>query len=222
MFKVNQLVGFGARRVSFVPLTTLSLQASQVSNFSQTITGPASIQAGDILILHDFAYVSSGGPPAAAIPSGFTTIVNLGGSIARSVVSYKIADGSEASASLSGMPDDEYVAKMLYVFRGNAPATSVNVAGLNQQLTGGDPTSQNVAASGGAVPLLVIGAYGSGGGISPRTFNPAKDGEINGISGLAYLAYKIYNSSPADTAVDMVDEGGENTLVSFYMEVGNA
>ncbi|HWE21758.1 MAG TPA: hypothetical protein VG758_32045 [Hyphomicrobiaceae bacterium] len=47
---------------------------------------------------------------------------------------------------------------------------------------------------------------------------PAKDGEINVVLGAlnAYLAYKIYNSSPVNVTVDMDDEG-TNELYSCYV-----
>ena len=48
--------------------------------------------------------------------------------------------------------------------------------------------------------------------------SPAKDGEVaNGTT--PYLAYKVYNSSPANVSVDMDDEGDGNTLQSCYIEV---
>ena len=53
--------------------------------------------------------------------------------------------------------------------------------------------------------------------------SPAKDGEIQSDEGGIeffdnWLAYKIYNSSPADASVDMDDESSENYLSSFFIE----
>jgi len=71
--------------------------------------------------------------------------------------------------------------------------------------------------------LIVLGCYVAAiNAVNPRTFNPAKDGEIqatavDGPEDL-WLAYKIYNSSPADVSIDMDDEGLFNALVSCYIQ----
>ena len=198
-------------------LTTLSLQDNATST-STTITGPSSIQTGDLILLLDRSYGAAA--PSTVVPSGFTSIVNTAGSNLRQIVSRKIADGSEASATITGMAAGFFgdVAKELYVFRGDAAISSVTASTPNNQATTGNPSSQSVTASGGTPPLIVFGAYGVGTGtVDPRTFSPAKDGEINGAA-TSYLAYKIYNSSPADVSIDMDDEGDENCLQSFYLE----
>lgn len=199
-------------------LTTLSEQASATST-SSSVTGPASIAEGDLLVLLDRAQ-SSISVPAKVIPSGFTEIADTNDGIyTRQVASYKIADGSEASASLTGMNGAVSNDKALYVFRGDVAITSVNVSTPNAEITSIDPAQQTVSASGGTAPLVVLACYGTYFlyAISPRTFSPAKDGEINSGTDL-YLAYKIYNSSPSDVTVDMDDEGFYNTLQSFYIE----
>jgi len=94
---------------------------------------------------------------------------------------------------------------------------------MASEFTSGNPAAQTVNASGGAPPLIVLGCYVAAiNAVNPRTFNPAKDGEIqatavDGPEDL-WLAYKIYNSSPADVAIDMDDEGLFNALVSCYIQ----
>jgi hypothetical protein len=114
--------------------------------------------------------------------------------------------------------------KVLLVFRPNVPATAYTPQDAAGEVNDGNPSAQTVNASGGLAPLVVFGAYserGSGGGVNPRTFtvggSAAKDGEVNSTS-FCYLAWKIYNSSPADVVVDMDDEGAGNGLQSFYIE----
>lgn len=206
---------FLAKRISV--LTSLVQQGSATST-AETITAPASIDAGDLLILHDAA-LGGAGAPGSVIPSGFTSIVDSNLSKFKSILSYKIADGTEDSASLTGMNGSTFNAKALYQFRGDVPITSVALSTVNSEATADNPASQNVSASGGTSPLIVIGAYGtsSSAGVDPRTFSPAKDGEISG-SVEQYLAYKIYNSSPADVSIDMDDEGSTNILYSLYIE----
>lgn len=211
------------------PPTTLSFQASATSTGS-TITGPSSIQAGDLLVLSDIR-IGPGSPPTAVVPSGFTSTQSSvsGGAFFsqfRHILSYKIADGSEASASLTGMAGDGG-SKILFVFRPDNPITTVTPASGGAQATTGNPTSQTVAASGGTPPLVIIGAYATVHGdtvtIDPRTFTPAKTDEVrrNAVFGTIdhWLAYRVYDSSPADTSIDMDDEGDENSLLSRYFSV---
>lgn len=222
MLLVNQLNGFNVG--GGAGPTTLTQVASATAN-AASVTGPADIQAGDLLVLYDVAYTGAPGNPTTAVPSGFTVINNSTGLAAdtRLISSYKIADGSEASASLTGMDGADSESKMLYVFRGNVPITSVSALDVAQQGTSGNPTAQVVNASGGTPPLIVFGCYSTFDAIvSPRTFSTTKDGEINANpAGSAnfdnWLAYKIYNTSPADSSIDMDDEGAENYLSSFYI-----
>jgi hypothetical protein len=219
MLIATQLAGFGAGGA----LSSLSFVDSATST-GASVTGPAGILPGDLLVLFDRAVAAgSGTPPTTVLPSGFTSISNSPGSNAapnsvRSILSYKIADGSEASASLTGMNGSSN-GKMLAVFRGDAPVSSVSPSTPNAETTDGNPASQNVAASGGVAPLIVVGAYGCGtAAVDPRTFSPAKDAEITSSgTGTRYLAYKIYNSSPADVTVDMDDEGDLNSLQSCFI-----
>lgn len=203
-------------------LTTLSEQASATST-AATITGPASIAAGDLLVLWDAAN-GSFGEPTSVVPTGFTSIIDFStvGTDLRCIASYKIADGSEASATITGMDGAAADHKMLYVFRGNVAISSVSANDTASEINIGNPLAQTVNASGGTPPLIIFGGYLSlGSTIDPRTFtvggSPSKDGEISTGTD-AYLAYKIYNASPADTVVDMDDEGSTyNALASFYL-----
>lgn len=201
-------------------LTTISFQDSS-SSTAETITAPASIDAGDLLVFCDFA-TQVFSAPAAVTPSGFTNFVNAsaGGAVGvRGMISYKIADGTEDSSSITGMNGNNGNYKVLLQFRGNVAISSVtaNVIGT-PTVTSGDPSSQNLAASGGTVPLVAIAYYSSSGNIAgARTFSPAADAELNADDNL-YVKYKLYDNSPADHTVDMDDEGNNNLLISFYLE----
>jgi hypothetical protein len=207
-------------------LTTIVQQASATSTAS-TINAPADIIAGDLILLLDRAR-SAGSPPTAAIPSGFATISdqNITGGLVgtRQIASYKLADGSEASAVLTGMNGSSGTTpnlKALLVMRGNVPAASLTVSTPNAQATDANPTGQSVVASAGVVPLVVFGCYGADNvAVSPRTMSPAKDGEVNPNTNL-YLAWLIQNSVPADVSVDMDDEGNKNILQSFYVAMAS-
>lgn len=214
--EMNFLPGWCAGATS-VGGFTLSEQASATST-AQTITVPSGVQSGDLLVLLDRA-ANTMSAPSTIIPSGFTSIVNTLLAIARQIASYKIADGTEGGTNLTGMSGNFLLDKALYVFRGSAAITSVSVSTPNAEGTSVDPASQAVSASGGTAPLIVFGCYSAGLSvvIDPRTFSPAKDGEITPDSNL-YLAYKIYNAGPADVTIDMENEGSPNILQSFYIE----
>lgn len=198
-------------------VTTLSKVADATST-AETITVPASVQAGDLIVLKDSA-VAGVSAPSTVVPSGFTSIVNTSVDTTisiRQIVSYKIADGTEGSSSLTGMNGGSFNNKELIVFRGDVPITTVTPSTPNEEATTGDPASQNAAASGGTAPLIVLAGYGSNGSVTTRSFSPAEDAEIT--AGLkSYTKYKIYNSGPSDTTVDMGDYG-TNALQSFYLE----
>jgi len=191
----------------------ISLVTSAVST-AISMTAPGGIHAGDLLVWWNRAR-NNVGPPVALVPAGFTSIVNFTSTNSRGISAYRIADGAEIgfNAMNGGLQKDE----MLYVFRGTSPISSVSVQSLHSEGTDNDPASQSVTSGSGLSPLVVLGCYGSTGAVNTRTFSPAKDGEINSSTS-AYLAYKIYNSSPADETIDMNDEGTDNTLASYYLQ----
>lgn len=205
----------GAPKVSTLSQPTGKTATSTTS----TITVPTGIQKGDLLYLKDTS-INVSSPASTVVPSGFNTISNISASTLfsiRQIVSYKIADGTESSTNLTGMNGDTFNDKELIVFRGDVAITSVTVSGtVNGNATTGDPASQSTTASGGTAPLIVLAAYGSNGTVTTRTFSPAEDAELQ-ASGRSSTKYKIYNSSPADTTVDMGDYG-TNGLQSFYLE----
>ena len=188
---------------------------SSATSSSSTVTGPSDIASGDILVLRDYAS-SSGGAPSTAIPSGFTSLVNhaalnSGGFYERSILSYKLADGTEASASLTGMNGNDENKKVLVVF--SAGATTLATGGTGSSGSNGDPSSLAINASGGTAPLVVIGGYSSTRVLTVDTMTPTEDGRAAvGTGGDAAVAWKIYNSSPANVTIDMGDEdsGGAN------------
>lgn len=186
-----------------------------------TITAPANINAGDIIVLEDRA-TNISTIPTSVVPTGFTSISNLGWTAAsvgiRSVLSYKVADGTEGGSTITGMSGNANTQKMLYVFRPNRAPSSVSVGSMHEEYTESAPADQVVTTGSSDVPAIVLAAYGSSGTISPRGFTPAKDGEINSGTS-AYLAYKIYNGSPADVTISMEDEGSRNSVQSCYLLV---
>jgi hypothetical protein len=228
MLLVNQLIGFGAGRA----LTSIT-QVLSATSTATTITAPSGIQAGDLIVMADCAGGVS--TPTDVIPTGFTGIeTNTTPITSRMRCSYKLADGSEGGTSITGMAATGFgsVAKAIYVFRGDFPASSLTLADVETQGTSGNPTAQTVSASGGIAPLVILGFYAeadTSAAVNPRTFtvagSPAKDGELQSTSNASldidlWIAYKIYNSAPQNASIDMDDEGNDgNSLMSCYIQM---
>lgn len=218
MHRVTHQHGFNARR----NLRFVGQIASAIGD-GETVVVPSSVIAGDLLVLVDHD-ISSGAEPTLVVPSGFNTFLDYGGDVnasgffSRLVASYKIAAASDAGATLTGLEgEDDSSGKVLVVYRGNVPITGVSATDSGGTNTNGNPGAVSVNASGAATPVLVIGAYGSGGGINPRTMSPAKDGEVGDASTTCWQAWKIYNADPANVSVDMDDEGNLNTVAGGYL-----
>lgn len=213
--------------------TTIAFQNSTTAQNSGTVTGHASIIAGDLLVYLDRGY-NKGGFPTSVTPADFTNILDFTANVdTKMMLSVKIATGAEASAAITGMSFSGGGGnKILAVFRPDALITTASAQDPDSEGAAGNPSAQTITSGSGAVPLVVLGCYGSyssGTGaavVNPRTFtvggSPAKDGEINSTVASSedlWLAYKIYNSSPANVVVDMDDEGSYNTLGSCYIQV---
>jgi hypothetical protein len=208
------------------PIITLAkelpyiVSENHTTSIASTITAPATINAGDLLVLVDRG-MSDPGPPANVTPSGFTSIQTLAGSTySRYNISYKIAVGNEDSSTITGINGSLANLKTLFRFVPSNAIITVTIGSLNHEVTDGNPVSQSCLASAGSVPLIVFGIYATTGNIDNATkvFNPAQDTEVqNGVYLLS--RYKIYNTAPQNTTIDIDDQGSENMLTSFYLAV---
>jgi hypothetical protein len=219
MLQLTNLIGFGAAPPA--KLTAVSLFASATGSSGSagntTVTVPAGVIAGDLLVFVDSADAPT--PATGSVPAGFTLIRtdNVGGGA--QIVSYKIAVGNEAGTNIVGSTVSTQWRSCLFVFRGNVPIKTVTAAGVNGQATASDPTAQTITSGSGTPPLVAIADYR---GTTPatRTFSRAADGTISNPApnaGITSASYKIYNSAPANISVDMTDEGLINILQSFYL-----
>lgn len=213
MLRITNLSGFGAGQSGPAPLTTLSFLGSAISS-TATVTVPATVQAGDLLVL--FNQGVSASTPTTAVPAGFTLVANTSDATNRIIESYKIAVGTEAGTSISGMTSTGH-GYILACFRGDVPIKAVTAASVNAQTTSATPTAQTITSGSGVAPLVAIGTWCVQiGSVSVRGFSPAADAEITAAV-QEFLKYKIYNASPANIAVTMADDGADNSLHSFYL-----
>jgi hypothetical protein len=206
---------------------TLRDSATSTAN-NGTIVAPGSIQAGDLLVLLDKDQNTSGSP-ADTVPSGFTRIhtglqdPGIGTIEQRVTLSYKIATGAEAGATLTGINGTAtgVAGRILLVFAPSSgtlfTGVTVNDAALQQLNT--NPVSETILSGSGTPPLIALAGYVTqSAAISPRTFSPAADGEVTAAQYI-YLAYKIYEASPSNITVDMDDEGNMNALSTCYLRL---
>ena len=194
---------------------SIAFRSSSTSDNLSTITAPSDIIAGDLIVLYDRA-TNSSGFPTSVIPSGFTTILNnTHESTRRTICSYKIANGTEAGTTITGMDGASADVKTILVFSTNG-ATTASFFDVEFQSTDGNPVAQTINASSGSPPLVVIGFIRQVTTTS-QSMSPTQDGTVVNGQNTAY--YKIYNSSPADVTFDCGDGGNANALMSFYLEV---
>lgn len=215
MLRVNNLIGFGARRGG-----GLVFLASAVSN-AGTITIPAGAQAGDLAVLCDHAR-DSNDTPTDVVPSGWTGWGTDGtdaiGDAFRGRLSYKILGAAEGGTNVTGM-NDSAEDKVMLVFRNSGPITNVTASTLNIQTTTGNPAAQSVMASSGTPPLVVIGCAAAHDATAAfSTANPAFDATVATADADMIVGYKIYNASPQNHSIDM-NNLGANLLASGYLSV---
>ena len=197
-------------------VTSLTYQASPTSEAS-TITAPASINAGDLLVLVQRARNTSGAP-SDVTPTGFTDIpTSLTGTNTRISCKYKIADGTEDSSTITGMNGDNQNAKVLLQYRANIPLTALSASSLIGVITDANPAVQTLTASGGTGIVLGITSASAQTAITTDTISITPDHDINTASSILIVDDYIQASSPADYTWDMGDEGNRNGLVGFYL-----
>lgn len=207
------------------PVTSVSIFTTAQQSTGGSMGWPSNIRTGDVAVLFEVSRNTAGNPHSDVdmTTTGWSSpIFNQSdgtvGTVERDKISYKIIDGSEG-ANFTGISGSLFNSKQLIIIRGDNPIIGVASSSINNEVTTGNPSSQNVAASGATPPVIVFGWYMSNNNIDPRIMSPSKDNEINNGIGSRdiWVAWRIYNSSPSNTSVDMDDEG-TNYLRSFYME----
>lgn len=209
---VNNLTGFGAAPVAAGGVSTLTKQTHTHSP-TDSMTLPADINAGDLIVMFGYAAGSSVAPTVNT-PSGWTKLGQTSSGFASIAIWYKIATGSDASSSHSGFFTNEAFPYLgCLTFRPDNPITAVDAVGSYQgQITDGDPASQTIPSSAGFPVLVALGNT-----IGTLTMTP-NDGTVNDAS-LMYMGWKIYTASPANVTADSPDEGSENSTQSCFFEV---
>jgi hypothetical protein len=198
---------------------------------SDTITLPASILAGDLIVIADRS-LSTGATPTLVVPTGFTQLATQtggptgGGILLRLTYSAKISGGADSSAVITGQTANVDRKKYALVFRPDVPVTSFSAfdAAL-EGFTDGNPAAGTISAAAQTPPLVTLAVYGSSSSASlqsaTKTHSPAEDAQIpvNGTASIVYLKYKIANSAPADISIDLADVASDNLLSGLGVTV---
>lgn len=195
------------------PLTSIAFLTSETT-INASITCPT-VKAFDVGVLFDWGS-ASGSAPALNIPSGFTLLRSDASSSWRGAVSYRVFDGTEGGASLSGLSASSAM-KVLLVFRPDGPIYTVTASSWLGAITDANPSSQTIAASGQLAPLIRLAAGASSAfGVPPFT-SGTFDATVSNTS--LNTGYAIQNSSPTNDNVDIGDGGNNNWLASGFITV---
>ena len=202
----NALMRKAASRVS-----SLSYVANSNINFSNTITIPASAQAGDIAVFKDFAMNNDTGVPSTVLPSGWTLISNVTYNVYtqnRQILSYKILASGDPGSTITGMTA-VYKHKLMYVFRPNVPISNLSLEQNYSQVTDDTPTTRTITPC--ALPYVAIGSCVSSSGYD-TAFSSVWYDALIASQYYNRLAYKIFNSNAADVSIGKADQGYFNTI----------
>ena len=191
-------------RFVYIPSSGISLSYVDLTESSSaSVTGSASIAAGDLLIHMQFRGAFS--TPATQTPTDFTALKNSSDSLSRGIISYKIADGDGASASITGMSTGIFSRNFLLVARPDKAISNVATTTFATQITNSDPAARSIS-------MTTLGHNGIGVAFfyheatptivfSPVTGNTSKTGlECN-------TYWSIQNGSKSDISVDIDDTG---------------
>lgn len=193
------------------------------------ITIPATIQAGDLGIIYDTSFNTSGGSISTATDpttKGWTTVTNnydsFGGADgARLTIYYKVLTAADAGVAIA-MNNSSYDRKVLWILRmTNKQISSVIVGPVSTSFTNGsDPAAQTINIANLDTPTFVIGL---GATYSPTatftTNSPALTELVVGTSSWnPRFGYKLYNQGHTTHTLD-IGNSGSNALQSTYIRV---
>lgn len=138
-------------------------------------------------------------------------------------IQYKRLDGTETGSANfeSGGFGVGAIHARCYRFTGGG---GISVHGQNQEYTSGNPSQQDLLASALFSPLIIFAAAmaeGTNSTLNFSNFTPTYDTTHHHIVGnyRTRTAFKIYNTSPLDTAIDLSDSGpATNALLSAILK----
>lgn len=176
-------------------------------------------EIGDLFVV--FASGDGGfNTPSILTPSGWETAISASNSFTDTAwgIHWKILDsGDNQTYNFVSSGASRYC--LIYKFF--TSPTSVVADLIAAEDNSGNPGSQTKTISAITVPLIVFGAFSADTSSSFTTsFSTTEDDSTTAVDGSfrCYFEHKVYNSSPANTTIDMGDEGSINFLASFIIK----
>jgi hypothetical protein len=192
------------------------------SSTATTITIPALVQEGDLLVLADTSTTVTD-----VTPSGWTSISKVTTTGIRTNVSYKIAGSGDAGTSVTGMAGT--TRKIMSVHRnvGTNSLTVDEISTPSAQATTAAPSNQTI--TGGTKPCIYFAVYGKTASTVPtRGFTglptglTAQTNSSISTSGV-YLLSAVFDAGVNEHTVTNVTismtDAGTNTLQSFRINL---
>lgn len=198
---------------SYRPADLEKIDTTTSASSSNTLSNK--IEYGDLLIL-----IYGGNSITPAAPSGWTAIKIVGASgwDAAHGLFYKIADGTEAGASLTTGGNSSIV----HVVRNAGPIASIGTPSTASDISNGNPSAVTASATGISAPAIALGcsstSFGTPSMYDPLT-TPAFDQE-NTVNRIC-AGITVYDSgeTPVDQGADNLDEGAANGISAAIFEV---
>jgi hypothetical protein len=225
---MDLMLGFGAGGER-LELTYVAKAAENQGNTSTALVAGA--QAGDLLLIENYAKNSSGTPVETvplldgAFTNLYTDNASPGGTAdVRVTFSYRVLTAADVVAgTITNLMTSTVETLFQWLFRPNVPVEGIEVLFAANTGTSSNPAGYSgIAVASETRCVVIIGCYQSDGAVSPRTFTPAADQEVNDTvtsPTTRYSKMKLYNTAPQDTTIDMDDEGGENVLSALAVAV---
>ena len=213
MFASRKLRRGGAQGTGFI--------ASATNQNSATITIPAAAAIGDLAVLFDIGGNSGALAMSWVTPTGWTNINNSTTSSPRTQfgASYRVLTLGEPGSSITGVDANDWEAKVLLVFRRNSIASVAiqDTAGVVNNTT--TPADQTITASLGGVPLIAFGFKTVNTGTPTITGFDSEVATATATALAGIVGYSLVEASPVDITAGSADDGNQQTLTSFYLEI---
>jgi len=208
------------------PLNTLNFLATSTS-VSSTIVVPATVQAGDLMVLFDGPAFSSTTGISGPVPTGFTNLGAgpTGGWTNGIIMSAKIAVAGDAGTTLTGANGNSRNAKVLTIIRGNVTVSTFNVVNVQASATNNDPPGFTVSSAGVSGPAVLACCGSSGTNVVnmwqgyPSTFTTPAFGLVTQAATRMVTGFSNINRGVAsyDQRCDLQDYGSGNMMRAGYI-----
>lgn len=192
-----------------------------------TLVAPSNIAAGELLVFLNIA-ASTTSSPTAVTPTGFTNAINGTNSFltnTRYMASWKIADGTEGGATITGMnpgTGSPFERMALLRFRVFESFTSVTFTDAYFNVTAGSIGDQSNTVGSATEPAVGLSMFvaGTSGPITRHATSRSYDFEIGSGSRLMILRGFIFSENPTNYTAALGDDGPDyNMLWNLWFEL---